>query len=228
MKIEPKDLCERAGYRSIDELAVKVRELWEADEPEAKKLEPRSLAAKIGALARPIGAQWWKKRPRATAALCEALDVAADELGVGGLPEPDGRWVFRECSRLRPLDLSQERPCEIASWRHIDWHPGLEMSRGLGATRSQALLTPMFHPVKHAPAQFWGCVPSGWGRMLSLSVRASAPRRRAVSPSCGGAGATVKSGFLASRLPGIWISSVTKSWRCTVALPTCQVPGAKR
>ncbi|WP_052548143.1 hypothetical protein [Enhygromyxa salina] len=68
MTLDPKQLCKNAGYRSIEQLAVKVRELWDEPEPGAKP-RPRSLATRIGALARPDGAGWWNKRPLASAHL---------------------------------------------------------------------------------------------------------------------------------------------------------------
>lgn len=177
MTIELKQLCTRAEYRSIDELAQDVRKLWDGREGGAK-LAPRSLAGKIGLLTRSGGAQWWAKRPQALAALCEALDVAPAELGIGGVAEPDGRWVFRECPQLQPLDLRRERPCEIASWRHIsDWFPWRRRSSGLGPMRGTAgpgNVKLMFYPVQHEPGQFWGRVSRGWGRVLLAASFAAA------------------------------------------------------
>lgn len=100
-------------YSSVNRLA---RGLIESA-PKLEWPQERSLAAKIGDidLGRPV---WWKSRPEHALALAELLQLPVVDLGLHS-DTAGSVHAFTRFPELPPLNLREERFCEIAAPRQI-------------------------------------------------------------------------------------------------------------
>jgi len=94
-------------FKSKDALARALIQ----NQPDAWDCEPRSLAAKIGALDKG-DVTWWRARPQQTQALADILEMPVEDLGV--LAKSASFVVsFSDFPALKPLDLKREAPWRL-------------------------------------------------------------------------------------------------------------------
>ncbi|MBZ8141549.1 hypothetical protein CLD22_16790 [Rubrivivax gelatinosus] len=153
----------RAGYRSMDSLARELK----VQAPEAfDGIEPRSLGAKLGDLARGVST-WWRGRTDGIEALKKLIEFDAGELVKALEQQARGRWSFPEFRALMPLDLLEELPADLGAFFPAD--------PKASALALEAWIERALPPVRRHARPYtlsgltWLTVPPGCGRGLLLA-----------------------------------------------------------
>jgi len=155
------------GIASMDDLA---RRLIEARPDAFPRIQPRSLAVKLGQLDKGIST-WWRSRGDQLTALEQLLDEDFGELIRNEAARSRGFWEFKSFPELPPVDLQTEAVPELGEAMSVEPHFTGTSGTSLDGWLSGISGSPSEPPSRLHPERgiWWLHVAPGCGRSLMVA-----------------------------------------------------------